>query len=165
MEQFAVAGSDFLRLSRFCAGQKNRGTVARSLAEFLSCFIHCYTAAVVSTQGGIPFNSTVLYPVSLSDKVGTLIQLRTVLHKQIMTLRCVLHVCSMFVCLCVCAHARTHARLCSDIHVVTDRLMAKLCHCDQHPDNIHNFPRVSACNALHMAVRGVRIHNLSRACH
>ena len=51
MEQFAVAGSDFLRLSRFATGQKNRGTVARSLAEFLSCFVHCYTAAVVSTQG------------------------------------------------------------------------------------------------------------------
>ncbi|XP_065912106.1 gamma-tubulin complex component 6-like isoform X2 [Dysidea avara] len=91
MEQFAVAGSDFLRLSRFATGQKNRGTVARSLAEFLSCFVHCYTAAVVSTQ----------------DVVGTLIRLRTVLHKQMMTLR----------------------------------LMAKLCRCDQHPDNVDKFPR------------------------
>ena len=51
MEQFAVAGTDYLRLNRFAAGQGDRGSVARSLAEFLNCFMHCYTAAVVSTQG------------------------------------------------------------------------------------------------------------------
>ena len=97
MEQFAVAGSDFLRLGRFAAGQKNRGTVARSLAEFLSCFVHCYTAAVVSTQGDTvpPLRDILpLYPVPPSDVVGTLIRLRTVLHKHMMTLR--------YVNVCVC---------------------------------------------------------------
>ena len=95
MEQFAVAGSDFLRLNRFATGQKNRGTVARSLAEFLSCFVHCYTAAVVSTQGDTV--STLCYCIlSPSDVVGTLIRLRTVLHKHMMTLRYV----SVYVCVC-----------------------------------------------------------------
>ena len=46
-----MAGTDYLRLNRFAAGQGDRGSVARSLAEFLNCFMHCYTAAVVSTQG------------------------------------------------------------------------------------------------------------------
>ena len=46
-----MAGSDYLRLNHFAAGQADRGAVALSLADFLNCFMHCYTAAVVSTQG------------------------------------------------------------------------------------------------------------------
>jgi len=56
MEQFAVAATDYLRLNWFAAGQGDRGTVARSLADFLDCFMHCYTAAVVSTQGISPLH-------------------------------------------------------------------------------------------------------------
>lgn len=51
MEQFAAAGTDYLQLNWFAAGQGDRGAVARSLADFLNCVMHCYTAAVVSTQG------------------------------------------------------------------------------------------------------------------
>lgn len=91
MEQFAVAGTDYLRLNCFAAGQADRGAVARSLADFLNCFMHCYTAAVVSTQ----------------VCVHSLIQLRTVLHKHMMILR----------------------------------LLAKMCHCDQHPHNVKKYSR------------------------
>lgn len=91
MEQFAVAGTDYLRLNCFATGQGDRGAVARSLAEFLNCFMHCYTAAIVSTQGTKPTPSCMMVTLcmhSLLVCVSSLIQLSTVLHKQMMIIRC-----------------------------------------------------------------------------
>ena len=105
MEQFAVAGTDYLRLNCFAAGQADRGAVARSLADFLNCFMHCYTAAVVSTQGMYLYPLSMWLPITLLVCVHSLIQLRTVLHKHMMILRCA--VCTVL-CLLLLSHCSLH---------------------------------------------------------